>query len=221
MTRFVLISDTHGQHNNIKLPDGDILIHAGDWTASSDYGSIEQFIFWFKNQPHKHKVLICGNHETWVERNFAQFYNLIDNEAQNINFLHEDIVEINGFKIYGSPYTPRFLDWAFNVDRGPLIQKHWDLIPLDTNVLVTHAPPIGILDYTKTIEGAIQHVGCANLRFTLEKLENLKLHVFGHIHSPGGKLHYEDNIYYANASVVNERYDPVNNPIIVDLEDIN
>jgi Icc-related predicted phosphoesterase len=118
---------------------------------------------------------------------------------------------LNGIKIWGSPVTPWFFNWAFNRHRGDPIKKHWDLIPGDTDVLITHGPVFSVLD--KTSNG--QHVGCEDL---LKKVQEIKpkVHVCGHIHEAYGKVE-ETGTKFFNASILNERYLMVNSPIAFEL----
>lgn len=213
MTKIICISDCHGQYANLSLPAGDVLIDAGDWTADDDYRSICDYLAWMNAQPHEHKVIVPGNHQTWVEANPDQFMALKDIVAPSVIYLNDSGTEIAGLKMWGSGYTPVFFDWAFNVERGPAIQAHWDLIPTDTQVLITHGPAMGILD--KTREG---HFGCANLATTIrERLKSLVLHQCGHFHGPGGQVEIVGGVMHVNASVVNERYVLTNQPVVVNL----
>lgn len=207
----VLMSDSHGQYADVTVPNGDVLIDAGDWTAEDDYVSVRDYLIWLHAQPHEHKVIVPGNHQTWVEANPPQFLTLLAEVAPSVTYLNDDGTEIDGLKVWGSGYTPRFFDWSFNVDRGPAIQRHWDMIPSDTQVLITHGPCMGILDKTRA-----GHFGCANLNTTIrERLKSLQLHVCGHFHGPGGQTEIHGGVTYVNASVVNERYQLTNAPVEV------
>ena len=126
---------------------------------------------------------------------------------QGVIYLQDEMVEIEGIKIYGSPWQPRFHDWAFNVDRGAAIAQKWDMIPEDVDILITHGPPFGILD--DTIQG--QRVGCEDLYMKVTKLKP-KYHIFGHIHYGYGMRIMEDTTYI-NASCLGERYEYRNKPI--------
>jgi Icc-related predicted phosphoesterase len=118
-------------------------------------------------------------------------------------------------KIYGSPWQPRFYDWAFNVDRlSDKLEQIWKKIPDDTDILITHSPPNGVRDFTQARYGN-ENVGCEMLRFRVEQVKPL-LQVFGHIHGAYGAA-YVNDILYVNASTCDERYRPINKPIIVDL----
>lgn len=223
MTKIVCISDTHTYHNRMTnpIPEGDILIHAGDSTGRGSLESIQDFCKWYGSLPHRHKILISGNHDFGFEK--SAFLAEGIPERFNITYLRDSFVIVEGLKIYGSPWTPRFFDWAFNLDReGDAIKAVWDLIPPDIDVLVTHGPPEGILDYVppnKSLDafGYKQgHVGCEELSKKIEELTNLKLHVFGHIHSQYG-IAYKSNTTYVNAAICTEGYEPINAPIVVEL----
>lgn len=217
MAKIVLISDTHGLHRNLRLPHGEILVHAGDWTADSSKQSIVDFLDWLNQLPYEHKIFIAGNHETWVEQNENDFADLLK-LYPTLTYLKDSGVTINGIKFWGAPWTPRFFDWAYNKDRGQHIKECWDKIPDDTNVLVTHGPPRGILDETSF--GKRENVGCDDLVEALQKrLANVWLHVFGHVHGPGGNWIVKGNVAFANASVVNERYMLKNQPIVIDCNE--
>lgn len=219
MIKLIAISDTHGAYYQLgDLPKGDILVHAGDWTYHSSHLDTISFLKWIQTQPHKHKIFIAGNHETWVEKNPEVFAQLKNEYAPDCIYLNDSGVEVEGLKIWGSPVTPYFLDWAFNRERGPDIQAHWDKIPDDTNVLITHGPIVGILDYVIEYGHKIRHVGCQNLDQTIRtRLKALRAHIFGHVHAPGGKKEVWDNVVYVNAAVVNEDYQLANEPQIIGL----
>ncbi|HEY6967785.1 MAG TPA: metallophosphatase domain-containing protein [Candidatus Angelobacter sp.] len=206
--KLVLISDTHEQHDAISVPDGDVLIHAGDFTYLGEAAAVKQFNHWLGRLPHKHKILICGNHELMFERDWASYAAMITNAT----LLNDSGVEINGLKFWGSPITPIFLYWAFMMDRSELAE-HWKKIPADTDVLITHGPPIDILDKSHPAR-----LGCGDgpLGARVQEIAP-KLHVFGHIHGGYGvRLHGETQ--YVNASSVNEAYEPVNAPIVVEIQ---
>lgn len=128
---------------------------------------------------------------------------------------------IDGVKFWGSPWQPEFCNWAFNLSRGIKLKEKWDLIPADTNVLITHGPPMGILDNVTKFNGhtgelEIQHVGCVDLYNRVMELKSLQLHVFGHLHDGYGKQKINKTIF-VNASICTEEYKPTNAPIVVEL----
>jgi len=205
----VLISDTHGQHESLALPSGDLLLHAGDVSGRGGNDQIIEFLKWFEAQEHKYKVFIAGNHDFFFEK-------AIDFEIEQlipgkVHYLNDSGVTIEGYKIWGSPVQPRFFDWAFNRDRGADIKRHWDMIPVDTDILITHGPPYGILDETDT--GL--HVGCEDLLAAIDKTR-VKLHVFGHIHEAYGSMERAGR-HYVNASVLDLRYKLRNKPMMVEI----
>ena len=204
--RVVCISDTHERHEQIALPDGDLLLCAGDVTANGNMIALERFASWIERQPHRHKILIAGNHDYCFERNGRSIL------PPDIHYLQDSGVEIDGLRVWGSPWQPRFYDWAFNLDRGEPLAKKWALIPDDTDILITHGPPFGTLDRTPRGE----RVGCEALAARLEKLR-VRLHVFGHIHDGYGVVERDGRIS-VNACICDERYIAANAPVVIDLE---
>ena len=139
------ISDTHGLHRRIRnIPLADVLIHAGDVSKFGEEHQVLDFINWFSNQPHPHKIFIAGNHDFFFERETTSYIQKFIPE--NVIYLNDSACEINGVNFWGSPITPEFMNWAFNRKRGNEIAKHWKLIPKNTDVLITHGPPFGKLD---------------------------------------------------------------------------
>ncbi|MEZ5427958.1 MAG: metallophosphatase domain-containing protein [Pyrinomonadaceae bacterium] len=216
MPRIVCISDTHNCNRQIAVPDGDILIHAGDATVNGTRLEVEEFLFWFSSLPHRHKIFVAGNHDWLFEKENRSARLLTANF--NIRYLEDSAVEIEGLKIYGSPWQPRYFNWAFNLNRGAELAEKWKLIPEDTEVLITHGPPNGILDEVER-KYFIENTGCEELIKRVEDLaeKKLKLHIFGHIHCGYGQRE-EFGVRFVNASICDEAYDPTQPPIVVDLE---
>lgn len=226
--RIILISDTHGQHKYIRhpLPEGDILIHAGDCTNVGSQSGVRQFVEWFQNiEGYDSKIFIAGNHDWAFYRKPAWLGHFINDEnlsqsdvvyLQDSEFIIEDPEFSRPIKFWGSPHQPPFMNWAFNVPRDELY-KYWELIPDDTDVLITHGPPHEIKDfaqYTQTFEG------CSSLRFYVEERIKPALHVFGHLHESYGVMVLKDTLY-VNASTATLRYEMINKPIVVDLKEID
>lgn len=138
--KIVAISDTHGQHHKLQLPEGDVLIHAGDISNRGELHEIKDFLLWFDKQPFKTKIFIAGNHDFYFERHSEEEINNIIPDG--ITYLKDSGIEIEGIKIWGSPITPFFFNWAFNRNRGYEIARYWDLIPSDTDIHYTwtHVP---------------------------------------------------------------------------------
>jgi len=204
-----VIADTHARHRKMRLPKGDVLIHAGDVSYRGEKLEIEDFLAWFCKQDFEHKIFIAGNHDFLFESaGKKQLDQLIPAE---IIYLNDSGTIIDGKNIWGSPITPKFFNWAFNRNRGEAIRKHWEMIPQNTDLLITHGPPYGILDQVANE----QHVGCKDLLNTIKQLKP-KVHVFGHIHESYGTTK-NLGIKFINASQVNESYDLINKPIIFEL----
>ncbi len=166
---------------------------------------------WFRNLPHAHKIFVAGNHD-WLFETSSQFARtLLDS---SIHYLQDSSVEIENLKIYGSPYQPRFFDWAFNLMRGAELAEKWKLIPDETDVLITHGPPFGILDEVPR-QYFIENTGCEELRKRVETIKP-KLHIFGHIHCGYGTTE-KFGVKFANASNCDESYEPTNAPLVIDL----
>ena len=204
--RIVCLSDTHGKHNLIQVPDGDILLHAGDFSGRGRLEEVKRFLDWFAALPHPHKVFIAGNHDFLAERQSQLFHSLI---PDNCIYLENNAVEVAGLKIWGSPITPWFFDWAFNRHRGDEIRPYWDAIPNDVDILITHGPPNGILD--RTASG--QLVGCEELMVQIHRIKPV-IHLFGHIHEAYGTA-YVNEICFINGSNLNLAYQYVNKPVVV------
>ncbi len=208
--KITLISDTHSKHHQLTLPKGDMLIHAGDVSSRGSVQEVESFLNWFSKQDFKYKIFIAGNHDFFFERANEQTVQALIPE--NVIYLNDSGIEIEGIKIWGSPIQPAFFDWAFNRERGTDIKKHWDLIPNNTDILITHGPPFDILD--QTIQG--DKVGCEELLKCVLEIKP-KLHIFGHIHEAHGDVQ-KYGIKFINASVLNVRYQVTNLPVIVDFD---
>lgn len=207
--KIVLISDTHTFHDQITIPECDVLVHAGDLGLRGSVDEIQPALDWLNKQPAKHIVFVAGNHDFAFEQ--KKHFNL-----GRLIYLENSSANIAGVNFWGSPITPWFFDWAFNVQRGAAIKKYWDGIPDAglVDVLITHGPPMGILDQAAPHKGS-DHVGCEDLAKQVTISQPLT-HVFGHIHGGYGSRKVGETTYY-NASVVNEAYKVVNAPWVVEL----
>jgi len=207
--RIVAISDTHGLYTHMKhpIPEGDVLVHAGDITLHGELAEVSLFSEWLAQLPHKHKVIIAGNHD-WVFQRRALFARDV---LKGCTYLCDESTTIDGVVFYGSPWQPTFYNWAFNLDRGAPIKAKWDLIPDNTDVLITHGPPFEQLDI---VPGGAR-VGCEDLTEAIARVRP-KAHIFGHIHHSYG-IKESGGVIYVNASICNEAYQPVNAPLVFDL----
>jgi Icc-related predicted phosphoesterase len=226
--RIVAISDTHEQHEQIALPEGDVLICAGDISFNGRPQAIAGFSRWFAAQPHRFKILIAGNHDFLFEENNAIARSLLSEETIYLEdsgceldvaqadslreHLPDDHEAKTLLKFWGSPITPWFFNWAFNRHRGEPIRRHWDKIPADTDILITHGPPAGILDRN----AAGENTGCEDLRLVVDRIKP-RLHIFGHIHEAYG-VEERDGTIFINACQLDERYRLAHEPVVVTLD---
>ena len=221
--RISFISDTHTKHNQVlpHLPGGDVLIHAGDFTSVGRPHEVENFCKWFDRiGNYTHKVFIPGNHDLIFENHPDEAMQIV-NSYKDIIFLLDDWVKVgpdpdNQVKIYGSPWQPEFMHWAFNLPRnGRDLENVWSRIPEDTDILVTHGPPFGKLDTVKG-RGWVDHLGCEKLMERIQVVKP-KVHAFGHIHSGNGYTKNEST-HFVNASVLNERYAYEYKPLTIEWD---
>jgi Icc-related predicted phosphoesterase len=207
--KIVAISDTHGQHRRVRLPKGDVLVHAGDLTTKGEFSEVSDFLDWFSKLPFARKIFIAGNHDFFFEK--APDALIQKQIPEGVVYLNDSGITINDLNIWGSPVTPWFFDWAFNRQRGADINRHWKRIPSNTDLLVTHGPAFGILDVI--ING--NHTGDKDLLKMINEIKP-KVHLCGHIHESYGSLK-RGTTRHVNASLVNERYELVNPPVVFDL----
>ena len=244
--RITHISDTHNKHNQLNglLPGGDLLIHSGDITSLGRKDEVERFVKWFNGiDNYTNKVFIAGNHDLSFEsevlyRKKAQYFDgttdwdlpavegkpqwLIDlldvGLAGGVFYLENSSIDIEGIKIWGSPYSPSFgYGWAFNKDRGHDINEVWNTIPMDSDIVITHGPIYGYCDRASNTN---TNVGCADLYHRLHEVKP-HLHFSGHIHEAygWGTIPYKDewgDIYAFNGCSCNLRYEVYNPPITFD-----
>lgn len=221
--KITFISDTHTQHKKIELPGGDILIFSGDF-MSSGYRVYEaqSFLKWFSEQPYKYKIFIAGNHDRYCEINPEIFETLVDDYVeQNVIYLKDDMIEVEGLKIYGTPWQPYFCDWAFNIPESDRLISLYQNIPEDLDILITHCPPYNILDKSHDYRNGEEPLGSKELETVLLELgeHHPKIHCFGHIHGDGGNV-LTDGTCYINASVCDENYNPINKIVTIDYEKV-
>jgi Icc-related predicted phosphoesterase len=218
VVKICCISDTH--LNQLEIPECDLLIHAGDFSFVGKMVDVIEVNQWFGKLKEKGTVkeiiAIAGNHDWICEKNPSW----VKETFTNCIYLDEEPCEVFGFKVFGSAWSPFFNNWAFNAQRGNEIARHWKKIPDDTQILVTHGPPYGILDVNTeevySLPLGPEHLGCEELRKRIDQLKDLKLNVFGHIHSSSG-VEEHNGVKFVNASVLNESYEVIFKPIVIEL----
>jgi Icc-related predicted phosphoesterase len=218
MKKITFISDTHTKHDKVNsfLPGGDILIHAGDLTGRGYLNEIDDFLKWFdKIDNYDTKIFIAGNHDFGFEDNPNQIKSLLT-EYKTVDYLQDDLLLVGKgdyedmVKVWGTPWQPEFHNWAFNLPRGEKLKEKWDMIPANTDILITHGPPFGKLDYIP-YDG--KNVGCEELIKRVNEIKP-KINVFGHIHEGYGYV-FDGNTHFINAAVLNGRYEFRNKPVNV------
>ena len=212
------IADLHGFRP--ELEGGDLLIVAGDLTKRDTFEEHLDAWQWLVNQSYKRIVLIAGNHDNFTQSHDG--HGLITHWGPRLTYLCDSGTEFEGLKIWGSPWTSAFEGMnpkcmAFTVDEEEELAAKWAWIPHDMDILITHSPPYGILDEVESDEHCTSYkVGSRSLFAWLNYVGRPRLHVFGHIHGGYGQLH-DGTTHFVNASLLDERYRPVNQPIVVEL----
>ncbi len=203
--KVVCISDTHGQHRSLDLPDGDMLIHAGDLTVRGTPAQINDCFSWFADLPYKYKIMVAGNHDFGLEQKNPDIV-----IPPGIIYLENDSIIIESFKIWGSPVCTPYYDWAFMWDL-PRRQELYKTIPEGTDIIINHGPAFGILDWTSRRTNA----GCEALKQRIDEIKP-KLFIFGHIHEDYGTKQIDETLY-VNAAILNKQYEVAHKPVIVEL----
>jgi predicted phosphodiesterase len=206
--RLVVISDTHLRHEFV-VPDGDVLVHCGDATTNGSPKQLERFGAWISTLPHRHKIVIAGNHDVGL----ARAPTAAARHLRGVTYLCDSQAAIDGIAFYGSPWQPEYNKWAFNLPRGRELAAKWAMIPSGTDVLITHGPPFGILDVTSSGE----HVGCEDLLSRVRTIRP-RVHLFGHIHRSHGAEEIGETLY-VNASICGDDYRVRYDPYVIDIDE--
>lgn len=250
--RFVCISDTHNLHDEIAyLPRGDVLVHTGDFSEYGTCEEVVAFADWFASRPFKHKILIAGNHDigmdatgydTKIGATWKQYWNgtprdnnpvdvrrLLDSRS-DITYLENNSCVVEGIKIYGSPMTPLIVlpiakpvAMAFNLMTQEEQHAHWQTIPLDTQVLLTHGPPAGVHD----VVAPLWRLGDQDLYDRVLEVRP-QYHIFGHVHQSYGRTEFfhdpgdsdeekSSSTTFVNTSTCTLRHKPTNAPFVFDI----
>lgn len=207
--KFIAISDTHGKHRALQLPTGNVVIHAGDFCHYGSDSDLYDFLDWYQSLDFDFKILIGGNHDFFAAEQSERFNKIL---PENIIYLNDSGTSIKGINIWGSPVQPDLVGWAFGKKRGKAMKVHWDMIPDHTEILITHTPPHGILDKSRSGKS----IGCEELSKRLKTL-NIKFHIFGHVHASYGQVCLEKT-KFINASNINSSKGLVNSPIVFEFE---
>lgn len=216
--KITLISDTHNKHKRLtsRLPGGDLILCGGDISSMGYEHEVREFCKWYDSLDYSLKPFIAGNHDWGFQNNTEKALEIVS-EYKSIKYLQDETLTIDGVNIYGSPWQPEFYNWAFNLPRmGKELQNKWDDIPENTDILITHGPPYGILDDVEHNRGV--HLGCELLAQRVKEIKP-KIHIFGHIHSGHG-YYFDGYTHYFNASVLDEDYVDFNDIFTFDWDPI-
>jgi predicted phosphohydrolase len=190
--RIVAVSDTHTFEDDLgTLPDGDVFVHAGDMLRQGTLEELASVAAWIRSLPHRHKVIVAGNHDGCFQHDRAAAIALL---GDGVTYLEDGGVVIEDLRFYGSPWQPEYNDWAFNLPRGAALAAKWALIPNGVDVLITHAPPEGIGDRS----GVGGRHGDRDLLEAVLRVRP-RVHLFGHIHEDGGVV-MRDGVTFANVT---------------------
>jgi Icc-related predicted phosphoesterase len=214
------ISDTHTRHADLVVPHADVVIHCGDeanvrkpWQNKLQSAA---FLDWFVKLDIATKIFVPGNHSTAIADGLIKPV-----DYPSVRFLIHEAMELHGLRLFGSPYTPEFFDWAYMKDREEL-EHYWAEIPAETDILLTHGPPKGIRDVTRHWRSKEPiHVGSKKLtRHVTERIKP-RIHAFGHLHDEAGIENFgaetRDGIQFINCSCVDLQGNLVNHGLVVEL----
>ena len=192
------LSDTHSCHHRLRdLPEADMVVHSGDFCMVGSEQEAIDFLNWFCDLPYRHKIFISGNHDECL------YGANIDGLDDNVHYLCNSGIEIDRLKFYG---VPMFMGDCVT-DRQNL---NYDKIPIDTDVLITHSPAYGILDFDDDINFGSEEL--------LQAVTNVNpyVHLFGHIHKQHGITTVGPTIF-SNGAIINEGFSILNYPNIIEL----
>ena len=231
----VCISDTHMRHKYFDdtFPNGDVLVHTGDASNFGSFDELKEFALWFAQQPHKYKIFVPGNHDMLFDEKFYDVYYkewTIGKKESSLKIkqlmaklgiivLIDESIVIENIKFYGTPWTIIEHPWqtAFQLPADKMVTK-WEHIEEDTDILLTHSPPYGILD--KCLFGG-SNTGCKELMRVVKEKIKPAVHVYGHEHGePGIQQHiYQSGqcTYFGNAASVSEYYITRRNPLVFSI----
>ena len=216
MTKIICVSDSHGctqeiingKKVDLQIPDGDVLIHAGDFSAQGTFDDVLYLNSFLGKLPHKRKYILAGNHDLAVEKDFNASQALLTNAI----LLTHHAFRIGDIPCFATSYQPFYKGWAFNIKDDSERKRLFDQIPKDTVLLVSHAPPFGYLD--KGFQDP--HVGDRALLARIKELKHLRYVISGHLHSSYNCIE-ENGITYINCSLLDDRYQLKNKPIILEI----
>jgi predicted phosphodiesterase len=197
--RLLHLSDTHSQHRELtNLPEADVIIHSGDASFSGSDSEVLDFLNWFCDLDYPYKIFVAGNHDDCL------YGEQIEGLPDNCHYLCHSSVEIECVNFWG---IPLFMGDVLKEGRTKQIMAQ---IPADTDVLISHSPPYGILDFDDNI-----NYGCSDLLKAVERI-NPHYHLFGHIHASYG-IKKIGQTTFVNSAIMNGEYEFINKPILLEI----
>ena len=197
--RIVAVADTHLCHRGLRVPDGDVLVHAGDLLRRGTLEELGVAAAWLRALPHRTKIVVAGNHDWAFAREPAVAREML---GEDVIYLEDAGATVRGLSVWGSPWQPEFFGWAFNKPRGPELAAIWERIPEGLDLLITHGPPFGYGDRVSRDN----RQGCEDLRDRVAVVRP-RVHLFGHIHEDGGTW-TEHGTLFANVTTDEGDRDP-------------
>jgi Icc-related predicted phosphoesterase len=201
--RILHISDTHSSHRELRnLPVADVIVHSGDVSMAGKAEEVMDFIEWFGALDYRYKIFIAGNHDFCLDdKTPARIQKFL---PENCFYLYASGIEIEGVRFWGIPY---FMSYELNMEKYLSALK---AIPYETDILMTHRPPLGILDKSWTYQ-----YGCPDLLQKVLKIKP-KYHLFGHIHDAYGTMRSGDTTFI-NGAILDEKYCIANEPVVISI----
>jgi len=208
--KIICLADTHGHHRKLRIPDVDLLLFAGDMEATS-FSRLADFSDWLASipLPIERKIIIAGNHDGVFELYPTEARRRLDGIA---TYLENSSCTVAGLKVYGTPVSLAFNNWFFNIVDDGSIQAYWDSIPPDTDILLTHQPPLGILDS----DSRQKNLGCSRLLSRVKEVKP-RLHCFGHIH-PSYGFKISGSTTFVNAAICDDWNTVVHEPLVLQMD---
>lgn len=196
------------------MPTGDMIIHAGDISSVGEIWDVENFVNWYDSLDYEYKIFIAGNHDFFFEQQSTIVKDIIPN---SIIYLEDSLIVIEGIKIYGTPHTSLFNNWAFNrTDKQR--QELWKLIPKDTDILVSHGPVFDILDYSPPMgTWPAVKIGCSYMKDVVLNKVKPDIFICGHAHDSFGHKNVNGIDFY-NVSILDGNYQFRNHPVTIDYD---
>ena len=207
--KIVCISDTHGCIQDVSFPEGDVIVHCGDFSNHGTEKELTNQLDFFSNLPYKYKIWIAGNHDLLIHSSHGPAF-ISKYSNNNIFYLQDSSITINGINFYGTPWTHKFFNWCF-MDTEEGLARHYSRILKDTDILLSHGPPFGILDRNR--DGL--PCGSSSLLKRIEEI-NPEFHLFGHIHEGYGENYHRSELTtYINCSIVDQWI--IHQPIVIEV----